>query len=279
MADERYFTHEDPEPGLSAEELAKLPADQQSEYIKAWFGRYFEDPVQEMPYIGREGGYQYIHGGPYDAEEEIRGEFEGVLSEEAIEAAVEDLTSDGTFDWAPTSYHPDREGEGRDDERPPTADDLLDQISFGGVEPKFGGEDDLTQRAVVLERLDAIERLLEELVPKPGEMGHNGPPGSITVDQVAEITQAIGEVKIQLAEPTPDLEAVAKAATVLEHLGRWLWEKFDKGVEAAVTAIGAAAGTGLVAAGAAYATGHGDALLDAVELATASLVHWLTIVI
>lgn len=127
---------------MARDALENLPVDEQVEYMKAWFGRYFEDPAQETPHNGRERGYLYIHGGPHDAEEEIRGEFESVASEDAIQTAIDDVTSDGTYDWAPTSNHPARIDEGReeydaDDEVPITAEDLLRRIQEG-ANPTFG---------------------------------------------------------------------------------------------------------------------------------------------
>lgn len=80
----------------------------QVEYMAAWFHNLFEDPANETPYESREGGYQYVWGGPYEAEEELREEFEGVASEEAIEAAVEEVERGGILEWAPSSNHPDQ---------------------------------------------------------------------------------------------------------------------------------------------------------------------------
>ncbi|QEY16482.1 hypothetical protein D0C16_11120 [Cellvibrio sp. KY-GH-1] len=59
--------------------------------MKAWFFSNYEDPAQSCPYETREGGYQYIWGGPYDAREEIEGEFSGVVSDEIINEVVDDL--------------------------------------------------------------------------------------------------------------------------------------------------------------------------------------------
>lgn len=42
--------------------------------------------------------YVYIHGGPYDAQEELEGEFAGLASEEAITELADDLSSDCS-DW------------------------------------------------------------------------------------------------------------------------------------------------------------------------------------
>ena len=72
-----------------------------------WVHYFYEDPANETPYNGREGGYLYIKGGPYSAEDELRENFEDVVPEDAILVAVEEIQSDGLFDWAPSHRHPD----------------------------------------------------------------------------------------------------------------------------------------------------------------------------
>jgi len=290
MPDDRYYTWDDPETGVARDAMENLPLEEQVEYMKAWFGRYFEDPAQETPYNGREGGYLYIHGGPFDAEEEIRGEFEGVVSEEAVESAVEEVTSDRTYDWAPTSSHPTRIDEGRDeydadDEPPVTAEDLLRRIQEG-AQPTIGTAGERLQREAVLERLNGLERQLAELIPQPGEIGHNRPPGSITDEQVAEITEAIAEIRSQMARPEPNVETVARAGGVLERFGRWLAAKTEIAVDAFAKgfgdAVGKAAGVAVVGVGtlaAAAAVGLGDDLLGAVHATAEAVVHWLTMVL
>lgn len=290
MPDERYYTWDDPETGITAEALGELPEEEQLEYMKAWFSRYFEDPAQETPYNGREGGYLYIHGGPYDAEEELRGEFEGVVSEESIGAAIEDVTSDETFDWAPTSNHPDRVDDGRDefeDEEDQTlsADDLLRRIQAGAL-PTFGSQAEREQRDVVLERLNELERQLADLIPQPGEIGHNRPPGTITDDQVAEITGAIADLRAQMAQPEPDAGVVARSGGTLERFAAWLAAKANIAVDAFAKGLGDALGkaagvaaVGLGVAGVAAASGQGDDLLVAVQSAASSVVGWLMMVL
>lgn len=290
MPDERYYTWDDPEAGVARDALENLPLEEQVEYMKAWFGRNFEDPAQETPYNGREGGYLYIHGGPYDAEEEIRGEFESVVSEEAIQSAIDEVTSDGTFDWAPTSNHPTRIDEGRDeydadDEPPINAEDLLRRIQEG-AKPTFGTAGERLQREEVLERLNELERQLADLIPRPGEIGHNRPPGSITDDQVAEISGAIAEIRSQMARPEPNVEVVARAGSVLEQFGRWLAAKMEIAVDAFAKGFGDAAGkaAGVAAIGAgtlaaAAAFGLGDDLLGSVHATAEAVVYWLTMVL
>ena len=33
--------------------------------MRSWFLTRYCDPAQETPYNGREGGYMFVHGGPY----------------------------------------------------------------------------------------------------------------------------------------------------------------------------------------------------------------------
>ena len=64
-----------------------------------WFHEHYEDPAHKTPYETKEGGYQWIWGGPYDASEVLGdnfpGEFQGI-----IDAAVKKIQSGGILDWA-----------------------------------------------------------------------------------------------------------------------------------------------------------------------------------
>jgi hypothetical protein len=113
----RYYSEEDPEIGVTPSQLKRASKERQVAYLTFWFNNLYEDPAMETPYNGREGGYLYVHGGPYDAREEFYDGFGNLVSEETIEAAVEEVEGDGTLDWAPTHNHPDRADEGT--EEPP----------------------------------------------------------------------------------------------------------------------------------------------------------------
>lgn len=82
--------------------LKKMSAEEAAEAIRDWFFENYEDPVHSTPYVGNEGGYQYIHGGPYDARDVLEDEFSGVVRQRVIDAAVELIEEDGTLDWMPT---------------------------------------------------------------------------------------------------------------------------------------------------------------------------------
>lgn len=76
--------------------------------MRAWFTARYCDPAYETPYNGREGGYLYINGGPYDPADELDERFGGVVPDEVIQRLVDDLYWQVGHDWAPLRY-------GRDD--------------------------------------------------------------------------------------------------------------------------------------------------------------------
>jgi hypothetical protein len=90
--------------------LADASRDEQLEAMEEWFRARYEDPAERTPYESREGGYIWIWGGPYDAEEELRGEFEGIVPDDVIEELVDVLNGECS-EWAPMSS-PDDYDEG-----------------------------------------------------------------------------------------------------------------------------------------------------------------------
>jgi hypothetical protein len=78
--------------------------------MRHWFLSRYEDPAMETPWT--EGSYLYVHGGPYEAADELYDRFGDVLedgADEIIGAVVEDVESEGIHEWAP--IHHDREDE------------------------------------------------------------------------------------------------------------------------------------------------------------------------
>jgi hypothetical protein len=78
------------------------------ERMVGWFLATHQDPLESMPYDGREGGYQYLFGGPYDARLELISHFGAKLAalfsdddlEAILDAAVSEIGEDGCLDWA-----------------------------------------------------------------------------------------------------------------------------------------------------------------------------------
>jgi hypothetical protein len=79
------------------------------EAMRVWFFTRFCDPANDTPYNSEEGGYLYVHGGPYSAEEELYGRFEGLCDEEEIRETIDDIESDGIDQWAPVHHEQEEE--------------------------------------------------------------------------------------------------------------------------------------------------------------------------
>jgi hypothetical protein len=84
---------------MSSSDLRKAERDTQVEAMRTWFFQSFEDPAEHTPY---DGGYVYIWGGPYDAGEELRTEFEGLVPDDVIKELENDLR-DISWEWAPVA--------------------------------------------------------------------------------------------------------------------------------------------------------------------------------
>jgi hypothetical protein len=91
----------DSERDFEANELAELETDVQRSIMEHWFRRNYEDPAERTPYDSEEGGYVWIWGGPYDAGDELRNEFQGNVAEDVLEELISDLERE-SWKWAPT---------------------------------------------------------------------------------------------------------------------------------------------------------------------------------
>ncbi|TWC20675.1 MULTISPECIES: PIN domain-containing protein [unclassified Pseudomonas] len=79
--------------------FGKLTREEQLSEVRAWFYSNYEDPAESCPYESREGGYQFIWGGPYDAREEIDREFSDIASQSIIDEVVSELEGQ-CFEWS-----------------------------------------------------------------------------------------------------------------------------------------------------------------------------------
>ncbi len=85
--------------------LTKASRDDQITAIREWFTDRYCDPANETPYNGREGGYLYIHGGPYSPNDELNERFSRCVPEDVICEVVQELESEVGDAWAPISWH------------------------------------------------------------------------------------------------------------------------------------------------------------------------------
>lgn len=74
--------------------------------MRNWFFQNYEDPVHACPYNSREGGYAYIFGGPYDADEELHGQFGGYVRDHIIQELADEIQEEG-IEWSGNSNNAD----------------------------------------------------------------------------------------------------------------------------------------------------------------------------
>lgn len=69
-----------------------------------WFFSRYQDPANDTPYD--EGEYVYIHGGPYQADDELYRRFGKCIddADEVIGTVIEHVESEGTQEWAPVHH-------------------------------------------------------------------------------------------------------------------------------------------------------------------------------
>lgn len=112
--------------------LATAEEDEQVAAMVQWFHARFWDPANDTPYMSSEGGYIWVHGGPYDATEQLQGRFSGIASEEAIDQAIDSVQSEGVYDWAPTqlTYYDEEQDVFIDERNAPTQrlEERLDKL-------------------------------------------------------------------------------------------------------------------------------------------------------
>ncbi len=74
-------------------EITLMSREKQLEIMKTWFLENYEDPAENTPYESGEGGYIYIFGGPYDADDEL-SLFCDYVPEDVLEELANDLSGD-----------------------------------------------------------------------------------------------------------------------------------------------------------------------------------------
>jgi hypothetical protein len=82
------------EGSITASALKEADPEVQKEVMEIWFRARFEDPVHSCPHNSQEGGYQFIYGGPYEADEELQAQFSDLIPYEVIEELAEELTNE-----------------------------------------------------------------------------------------------------------------------------------------------------------------------------------------
>ena len=158
--------------------------------IQGWFFANFEDPVHSTPYNSQEGGYLFIHGGPYDAREIIEAVFSHVASDDVINEAIEQIEHESDL-WVPSRTR-----------RIPPDDDFDDPpIEY------------LHSR--MRKQVEGLEELLKEEPQSTPGIGHNRPPEEVDLspfkdEDKEQLSEALEVLKNE--PPRPETSAAAQAA-------------------------------------------------------------------
>jgi hypothetical protein len=258
----------DYEHGLTRSEFRRLPKAQKIELMVEWFYQNYEDPAQSTPYESAEGGYQYIWGGPYDANDEIGSKFGGLVPDEWIEQAVNEVQKDGIYDWAPVHRSDDYDDEPTSE---PSLDDIPDEPG-----PAFGTDEDYRARQTAATALDELRRELDR--PRPIGIGHNRPPEEIDTEETSSaeaFKPIVQELREEFEKHEPSISLVKRLANRLRDglssATKWAGQKLDMMVDEAAKTTGR---TLVVAAGVAIEPHLHSAFAKAYE----AVVGWLHIV-
>lgn len=84
--------------------LKRAQAHEQETAVFAWWYSRYCDPAHETPYNGREGGYLFIHGGPFDPADVLWDRFGGTALDEVVEKVVDELHAELGDAWAPLRW-------------------------------------------------------------------------------------------------------------------------------------------------------------------------------
>ncbi|RVT93419.1 hypothetical protein [Sphingomonas crocodyli] len=173
-------------PRRDVPDLEDLSREQRIEAMVAWFFDNFEDPAELTPYESAEGGYQWIWGGPYNALEEIGDAFADFASDEEMQAAADEVESDGLHEWAPNHNRMIE----------------VDEEDVEDVLPP------LSERIAALRgQLDQLDEALVGLGQVAPQMGHNRPPEGMRLglsdDDIREARDSVQDVRGELDKPDP----------------------------------------------------------------------------
>lgn len=69
--------------------------------MREWFYARYCDPAHDTPYNGREGGYLFVNGGPYDPADVMQDRFSGIVEDDLIDELVDEFVMEVGDEWAP----------------------------------------------------------------------------------------------------------------------------------------------------------------------------------
>ncbi|SFH12771.1 hypothetical protein [Pseudomonas sp. NFACC45] len=119
--------------------LSEASKEEQIEAMRRWFYARYEDPANCTPYDGREGGYQFVYGGPFDPDEEIQERFSKFVEFDVMKELIDELYQEAGDEWAPVDHD-------------------INEWEYGEALSLF--EDEGTPFRMLLEKLEQVKEVL-----------------------------------------------------------------------------------------------------------------------
>jgi len=79
--------------------LRQAPPEHQKTAMWRWFATRFEDPETAVPH-DEQGGYVFVDGGPWHADEVLHERFDAFVPEDVVESLVQRVQEEVGNDWA-----------------------------------------------------------------------------------------------------------------------------------------------------------------------------------
>lgn len=206
------------------ENVGSMTDEEQKVFLEEWFRANYEDPANRLPYESAEGGYLWIWGGPYDAREELEGNFGGIASDHVIEELAAELTEEN-WEWAPTEDPSDYEDQLLDDilqfsDAFKTLTEAIDATQKLNAAPAPHELDDMYYRMLFAQVITSLETYLSDtfIAQVLGDEGK--------LRKFVETTPEFKETKVSLADvlaAAADIES-----TVKKHLVDVIWHNISK---------------------------------------------------
>lgn len=196
--------------------------------MRAWFKARYCDPAHETPYNGREGGYLFIHGGPYNPADELHERFGRFVDGDTIQEVVDELVAEVGEQWAPirVEFAPDDYDE-RYDFEPVQATEPLDRLQARIEELKTtlalqtdATAKELVARLVFSALIGALESFLWETAQHWIEERED------VLRRCVEKLPVFKERPLKLGEVFLQHEKIKE--TVKGHLQNLVWHRWDQ---------------------------------------------------
>lgn len=227
MAQPRYYAPEVPG-GATRRALAWYSAAKQRAFVVAWIKDNYEQR--------RTDHVLFDEHDTWAVADEAHDEFDDVIPDHVVEAAVEEACSQG--EWVRRGTARRREIERYDVNR---LAELFDHVRSSGAS-RLGTVRELQERAALATAIQTLTAKIDEIQVHLGMHSSNGGPPDLETPkgQFAAIREGVGKLSDILRAGSPDLPSATQTAYGIESIARengWLKTEIEEGCSAYIRAF------------------------------------------